>query len=176
MLLIDLFAGYWWWQSRRERNLDPLIFEASRKYKVQPALIKAVVWQESRFDPDARGLAGEIGLMQIRKVAALEWATVENIPWFRHEHLSDSRTNILCGTWYLRKVLERYTHADYCLPYALADYNAGRSRVIKWNDGAAETNSLKFIEQIEFPSTRNYVRSVMNRYARYLPEYDVPAD
>ena len=75
------------------------------KYRVQPALIKAVIWKESRFDPKARGLAGEIGLMQIMKDAAGDWARAENIVPFHHEHLTHPGSNTLAGTWYLRKAL-----------------------------------------------------------------------
>jgi len=58
---------------------------------------------------------------------------------------------------------------DDPLPYALADYNAGRGNVLKWNQGAAATNSAAFARQIGFPGTRDYVRSVLRRYAHYQP-------
>ena len=63
--------------------------------------------------------------------------------------------------------MRRYAQADNPLPYALADYNAGRGNVLKWKQGAAATNSAAFIGQIGFPGTRDYVRSVMRRYVRY---------
>ncbi len=53
------------------------------------------------------------------------------------------------------------------MTYALADYNAGRANVLKWNIAAASTNSAAFIEQIGFPSTKFYVKSVMRRYEHY---------
>jgi len=43
--------------------------------------------------------------------------------------------------------------------------------VLKWNQGAAATNSAAFIEQIGFPGTRDYVRSVLRRYAYYRPVF-----
>jgi len=49
----------------------------------------------------------------------------------------------------------------------LADYNAGRGHLVKWNGGAGATNSAVFISQIGFPSTKIYVKSVMRRYALY---------
>ncbi|HWH67973.1 MAG TPA: hypothetical protein VNT26_01200, partial [Candidatus Sulfotelmatobacter sp.] len=61
----------------------------------------------------------------------------------------------------------RYTQTDNPLPYALADYNAGRANVLKWNRGAAATNSTTFMEQIGFPSTKAYVRAGMGRYEYY---------
>jgi soluble lytic murein transglycosylase len=64
-------------------------------------------------------------------------------------------------------LLKRYTHTDNPLPFALADYNAGRGHLLKWNGGAAATNSAVFIGQIGFPDTKAYVKSVMRRYAFY---------
>ena len=107
--------------------------------------------------------------MQIQEEAAREWASAEHLEVFEHEHCFDPGTNTLAGTWYLRKLLRRYAQTDNPLPYALADYNAGRGNVLKWTQGAAATNSTVFIEHIGFPGTRNYVRSVMRRYARYRP-------
>ena len=107
--------------------------------------------------------------------AAREWADAEHLPGFEHEHCFDPGTNTLAGTWYLGKLLRRYAQTDDPLPYALADYNAGRGNVLKWNQGAAATNSAAFIEQIGFPGTRDYVRSVMRRYARYQPVFRLDA-
>jgi len=168
LLLFAAALGlWWWWQLQRERSQDIPIVEAARRYEVDPALVKAIVWRESRFDPAARGAAGEIGLMQLQEIAAQEWADAERLSQFRHEQCVDAYTNTLAGTFYLHKLLGRYTRTDNPVPYALADYNAGRSNVLKWMQGEGETNSTVFIEQIGFPGTRNYVREVMKRAQRY---------
>ena len=109
--------------------------------------------------------------MQLQEEAAREWAAAEHLPAFAHEHCFDPGTNTLAGAWYLSKLLRRYAQTDDALPYALADYNAGRGNVLKWNQGAAATNSAAFVGQIGFPGTRNYVRSVLRRYARYQPVF-----
>lgn len=157
----------WWWQGRVERSQDKAIWSAAKRYGVEPALVKAIVWRESYFNPAARGRAGEIGLMQLREIAAQEWADAERIETFVHEHCLDPFTNTLAGTCYLRKLLRRYTHTDDAIPYALADYNAGRGNVVKWNGGAAATNSAAFIAQIGFPATKQYVLAVRHRCQRY---------
>lgn len=171
-LIILLGAGAWLferWQYRREHSQDKVILAAAAHYGMDAALIKAVVWRESRFNPKVKGRAGEIGLMQIRKTASEEWAAAEKLSLFSHQQLFDPEKNTLAGTWYLRKLLSRYRRTDNPIPYALADYNAGRSHVLKWNQGAASTNSTAFIEQIDFPSTKDYVREVMKRYQHYRP-------
>jgi soluble lytic murein transglycosylase len=105
--------------------------------------------------------------MQVRETAAWEWASAEHIAGFEHAACLDPATNTLAGTWYLKRMLLRYKQADNPLPYALADYNAGRGNVLKWRTGAAMTNSAAFLDQIGFPGTRAYVASVVNRYHHY---------
>jgi soluble lytic murein transglycosylase len=67
----------------------------------------------------------------------------------------------------LKKTKLRYKEADNPLPYALADYNAGRGNVLKWRAGSAMTNSAAFMDQIGFPGTKAYVQSVLKRYKYY---------
>jgi soluble lytic murein transglycosylase len=167
LLLAFAFGADWWWTGQLERSQDVPIRAAAQRYGIEPALVKAIVWRESRFKPAARGRVEEIGLMQLREEAAQEWADAEHIEGFMHEHCFNPETNTLAGTWYLRKLLKRYTATDNPLPYALADYNAGRGNVLKWNRGAAATNSTLFIAQIGFPGTRDYVKAVLHRYERY---------
>jgi len=172
LVVLDALALLYWFRWRREARIERHIRHAASTYSVRPSLIKAVVWRESRFDTEARGSAGEIGLMQIRDLAAHEWAAAEDIHPFEHENIIHPGTNTLAGTWYLRKLMERYTHTDNCLPYALADYNAGRSHVLKWMKGEASTNSLAFIEAIGFPSTQDYVKAVTKKYEEYFEDME----
>jgi len=158
------------WQHRLEHRFDDLILAAARRYGVDPSLVKAVVWQESRFDPDARGTVGELGLMQVTEDAALEWVTAEKIRGFHKDHLLDPRTNTLAGTYYLGKLVRRYPLTDDPLPFALADYNAGRGNVLRWMTAQGKTNAQVFTQSIGFPSTRAYVGSVVARFRKYQSE------
>jgi soluble lytic murein transglycosylase len=160
-------AIYLWLVAQQGKQFEPQITEAAKRYSVDPLLVKAVIWEETRFHAARRGKAGEIGLMQLQEAAALDWAGAEHIQNFSHEQCVDPGTNTLAGTFYLAKLLKRYTHADDPVPYALADYNAGRGNLLKWNSGAAATNSTVFISQIGFPGTRAYVKAVMRRHALY---------
>jgi soluble lytic murein transglycosylase len=167
LLLAGALGAYWWYQAWLERSQDLPIRAAALRYGLEPALVKAVVWRESHFHPHARGRAQELGLMQLRDTPAREWADSESLPSFAHDHCLDPATNTLAGAWYLKKLLRRYPQTDNPLPYALADYNAGRSNVLKWNHGAASTNSSAFIQQIGFPGTRAYVQTVIARCQTY---------
>jgi len=160
-------AIYLWFVAAQGRKFKPQIEAAARRYNVDPLLVKAVIWRETRFHPDRRGRAGEIGLMQIQEAAAIDWAGAEHVQNFSHEQCFDPGTNVLAGTFYLGKLLKRYARTDDPLPFALADYNAGRGHLLKWNGGAGATNSVAFIGQIGFPNTKAYVKSIMRRYAFY---------
>ncbi len=167
LLLLTAAVGYCWWLGRLERSQNRVIRAAAGRYGVESALIKAVVWRESRFNPGVRGRAGEIGLMQLQEVTAQEWADAEHLSGFTHDQCFDPATNTLAGAFYLKKLLKRYAQTDNPVPYALAAYNAGPGNVLKWNSGPAATNSAAFISQIGFPMTRKYVQSVQRRYALY---------
>lgn len=158
-------------QVYNEHSQDKHILAAAQKYGMEPSLIKAVVWRESRFNPRVRGKVGEIGLMQVGKLAAEEWARAEGISSFEHRDLFDAAQNTQAGTWYLRKVLKRYSATDNPAAYALADYNAGRSNVLRWNKGMATTNSAAFFKQMDFPGTREYVRAILNRQPKYQKQF-----
>jgi len=171
-VLITVLLLFNWSRNRgKERNFDSLILAASTVYEVDPALVKAVIWQESRFDALAEGRAGELGLMQIREAAASDWATSERLAQFAFDQLRDPATNTMVGTWYLARLLKRYIGTDDPVAYALADYNAGRRHVLRWNSGAAMTNAATFISQITFPGTRRYVETVKKRRDHYRAEF-----
>lgn len=165
------FSAWWSYRFRQEHRFDAEIRTAAGRYGVAPALVKAVVWKESRFDPRARGRAGEIGLMQLMEDTAFEWAGSQRLTNFAHEQVLHPGTNTLAGTYYLGKALRRYLKTDNPLPYALADYNAGRGRVLKWMTGPAATNSAAFLAQVDIPSTRAYIADVTGRFAHYRANF-----
>ena len=167
-----------WWSVRHENRFDGQIRAGATRYGLPPALVKAVVWRESRFNPEARGKAGEIGLMQITEDAAQEWADSRRLKHYQHEHTLDPGTNVLAGTHYLAKVLRRYAATDNPVAYALADYNAGRGNVLRWmnatNAPAARTNSAVFLSTMTFPGTRQYVREILERRSHYEDQFPAP--
>ena len=152
---------------KRFAKYDSLIGAAAGKSGISPNLVKAVVWRETRFRSDAAGTRGERGLMQVTEPAASEWAAAEGIETFSPEDLFDPKVNLDAGTWYLARALRHWAHMDDPVPFALAEYNAGRSRVRRWVDAGA--NSAKDLEAvIDFPSTKEYIASIMRRYRLYL--------
>ena len=157
----------WFWPARYHRY-DKLITAVARQHSLDPMLVKAVVWRESRFDPSKVGSAGERGLMQVTEAAASEWAAEEEISDFQAEKLLDPKINLSAGSWYLKRALEHWQHQKDPIPFALAEYNAGASRAQRWAGGReAVIAPGKFRRNIDFPTTRAYVDSVIKRYRFY---------
>jgi soluble lytic murein transglycosylase-like protein len=122
--------------------LDRIIFEAGLREGVDPRLIHAVIWQESRYKPTAVSHAGAQGLMQLMPAAAKR---------FKCEDRNDPTENVKAGTKYLRWLLKRF---DGNVTLALAGYNAGEGSVDK-HEGVPP-----------FDETQKYVRVITGRYGK----------
>ena len=164
-----IYTFYEWMSPARFKQYDGLIRLVALEHRLDPMLVKAVVWRESRFDPNKNGSAGERGLMQVSERAAREWARENKIDNFHIEKLFDPKTNLEAGTWYLRRAFEHWETQSDPLPFALAEYNAGASRAQRWSggNGAAAIAPGTFLKRIDFPGTRKYVDSIIARYAFY---------
>jgi len=158
----------------RFRAYDAEIAAAAARNGVDPLLVKAVVWQESRFHPDKLGGHGERGLMQVTEPAAQDWVEANGIETFVPEDLLDPKTNLEVGTWYLAQALRHWSGQDDPLPFALGEYNAGRSRVKRWS-GGARMSAEELAAAMDIASTRAYVAAVRNRYEYYKERGDVIA-
>jgi soluble lytic murein transglycosylase len=154
------------------RRFDSLIVKVAREYDLDPRLIKAVVWRESRFQADMTGRNGERGLMQVSEIAARDWAAAKGIRELRPEQMLTPELNLEIGTWYLSKAVQRWNSQDNAVPFALAEYNAGKSRVDRWVRTAQKrkgqpVTAETFQDSIDFPSTARYVRTILARYDFY---------
>ena len=147
---------------------DDLIARVAKKHGLDPLIVKAIVWRESRFSASKVGTAGERGLMQVGEAAARDWAAANKIEIFVYADLFDAKTNLDAGTWYLSRALEHWKDRDDPLPFALAEYNAGRSRVDRWAAGGA--NAQEMLRVATGSGTRQYVDDVIRRYQRYLAQ------
>ncbi len=155
----------------RYEKYDALIKQAAQRYGVSAELIKAVIWRESRFQPGKVGSHGERGLMQITENAAADWALAEKIETFAPTDLFDPKVNIEAGTWYLKRALTHWSAKDNPVPFALAEYNAGRTRVKRWvkNSGQGDTASAEDLQTaMDFPMTKSYITSIVARYDFYV--------
>lgn len=164
-----VYTFYEWMSPARFHQYDRLIRSVALEHHLDPMLVKAVVWRESRFDPRKYGTHGERGLMQVSERAANEWARENKIAGFNADQLFEPKINLEAGTWYLHRATEHWTHQSDPTPFALAEYNAGASRAQRWTagNGVAEISEDQFLQKIDFPATRRYVESIMDRYRFY---------
>ncbi|HLW36056.1 MAG TPA: lytic transglycosylase domain-containing protein [Chthoniobacterales bacterium] len=161
-----LYSVYEWLSPARFQQYDQIISSVAAEHRLDPMLVKAVAWRESRFDTHKVGTTGERGLMQVSAKAANEWAQQNKIADFHFDQLFDPKTNLEAGSWYLRRALDHWQNESEPLAFALAEYNAGASRAQRWV-GADGMTTNQFLANIEFPITRSYVQSIMKRYAFY---------
>jgi soluble lytic murein transglycosylase len=163
-----VYTFYEWMSPARFQQYDRLIRAVAVEHQLDPTLVKAVVWRESRFDPRKYGSHGERGLMQVSEKAANEWARENKIADFYVDELFDPKTNLEAGTWYLHRAVEHWKHEPDPLPFALVEYNAGASRAQRWSrNGVTDTSVRTFLKNIDFPGTRKYVESIIDRYKFY---------
>lgn len=142
---------------------DDIIRQQSREKGVDPALIAAVIYKESRFR-DQTSSAGARGLMQITPDTADYIEKLSGGTEFEYSDLADPDLNIRYGTFYLDYLLDLY---DNDLVAALAAYNAGPGNADQWG------GSRMTIDDIEFPETRAYVKGVLEKQREYRHTYEI---
>ncbi|HET6497277.1 MAG TPA: lytic transglycosylase domain-containing protein [Thermoleophilia bacterium] len=158
------------WYSRTVYPLEHgvAIRAAAKKYKVDPALVAAVIYVESGFDEDARSAQGAVGLMQVLPATAQEIASRTGGSAFSTGDLENPRINVRYGTYYLRTVLDEF---DGDTLSAVAAYNAGGGAVGEWTAAAqAKGRSLRAAD-IPYAETRAYVSEVLRVRKLYRENY-----
>lgn len=173
MLVLALAAGTLWgwaaWRNRpaiRSHRYDAPIRAAAARYGVEYALLKAVVRQESDFDPGVVGRAGEIGLMQLMPGAVSDWERSTGRVLAGNGLLFDPGTNLEIGTWYLGQALDQWRGHPDCEVLALVQYNAGRSRARQ----CAASPAKNVLEQIPIRSTKTYITHILEARSAYRLE------
>ncbi|NMA42933.1 MAG: lytic transglycosylase domain-containing protein [Oligosphaeraceae bacterium] len=148
--------------------------EAAARHQVDPALVKAIIWKESRWMPDAVGKYGEIGLMQLTPAAVKDWSRLQKQEMPKRSEVFQPELNIEIGTWYLSWTLSQWRDYKSAEILQIAAYNAGHGRVSKlWRPEDPE-QELE-LEQISFPGTRDYIKRVLARKHHYSQSsYDYP--
>lgn len=130
-------------------------------YKIDPALVHAIMRQESRFDPRAKSPSGAKGLMQLMP------ATAKSVSDQKGARLDHPETNLELGQRYLEELLESSVVEDDLI-YLLIAYNAGPGNLAKWKSRWSDVKDpLLFIELIPSGETRAYVERVLSNYWIY---------
>jgi peptidoglycan lytic transglycosylase len=158
VVLVQSAKPGWW-----ERLWYPLRYEQivrghAQNYDLDPALLAAVIYQESKFKASARSSSGAIGLMQLLPDTARGIAVHTGGTAFRVDDLYNPEINVRYGAWYLRHLLQKYGDERI----ALAAYNAGQDNVDRWRRAGVG---------IQFAETRAYVDRVEDLKQIYRDAY-----
>src|SRR4051812_7536307 len=147
---------------------EDIIRQQARDKGLDPALIAAVIYAESRFRDGQTSQAGAEGLMQITPATAQMIARKSGGVSFTVRDLGTPQVNIAYGSWYLRYLMGRYAGNE---TFALAAYNAGEGNVDRWIGRARQRNEDLTIEAIPFSETRTYVQRVLTAERQYRHSY-----
>jgi len=150
----------WWARQRYPLEYEQIVVGHARHYHLDPALLAAVIYQESSFRPDVRSPSGAIGLMQLLPNTAEGIALRTGGTRFRTADLYNPEINIRYGAWYLRHLIGKYDNERL----ALAAYNAGQASVDDW---------VEHDQGILFKETRAYVDRVEHLRVSYRKAYPV---
>jgi len=148
----------WYERIRYPLRYQEIVRGHARNYRLDPALLAAVIYQESKFDANARSSSGAIGLMQLLPDTAQGIAARTGGNRFVVSDLYVPELNVRYGAWYLRHLLDKYGDERT----ALAAYNAGQANVDRWQAAG---------EGIEFGETRHYVARVEKLRRIYAQAY-----
>jgi soluble lytic murein transglycosylase len=146
---------------------EDIIRQQSAEKGLDPALVAAVIYEESRFR-DQTSHAGARGLMQITPDTADFIAQDSGGIAFEQGDLATPQINISYGTYYLRYLLRQYDGNE---TLAIAAYNAGETNVNRWVEEAGGPDEFDSGEHIPFPETRNYVDNVRESREEYREHY-----
>jgi soluble lytic murein transglycosylase len=145
--VVDLTGPPWFERLRYPLRYSEYVRVHARQHNLDPALVAAVIYQESRWRSAAKSSSGAIGLMQLTPDTARGIAIRTHGSAFHTQDLYNPEINIRYGAWYLDNLFKKY--GDERL--VLAAYNAGQGNVDKWRANG---------QSIQFSETRAYVKTV----------------
>jgi soluble lytic murein transglycosylase len=167
---LGLLAAGVGWLHHHTTRYDGIIRQAADRNGLDFYLVKAVIFEESWFRSDIRGSAGELGLMQITRAAASDFATKKGFPPFSGDRLIEPELNIEIGCWYLERSLEHYKNSSQPTLFALLRYNAGETRADYWLKRAQSapppagvSAEHHYLSLVDYPKTRAYAQRILHR-------------
>lgn len=147
---------------------DYMIEETALRYSVDPLLIKAIIWRESKFKPRTVGASGEIGLMQLKMLAVEDWANANGKKIPDPEDVFTPKLNIEIGTWFFARALERWNDHPRKKELALAEYNAGRTGLLR----AIRNKGGDVLLALTTAPFSTYVQTTLGKHQEYQLEQD----
>jgi soluble lytic murein transglycosylase len=142
----------WYLRARYPLRYEHIVRGHAENYRLDPALVAAVIYQESKFRADARSDSGAVGLMQLLPDTAKGIAARTGGSRFEVDDLYDPEINVRYGSWYLRHLIDKYGTEER----ALAAYNGGQGNLDRG---------------VMYPETRHYVDRVLELRGIYRKAY-----
>jgi soluble lytic murein transglycosylase len=137
---------------------------------VDPRFVLSIARQESRFQADAKSVAAARGMMQFIASTASEIATQLNLQNFDQDELYNPDTAIVFGSQYLANLFKQFPNQ----PHAVAGaYNGGADNLARWIARSRSTEADRYVPEIGFSQTKDYVYRVMANFWTYQRLYDV---
>jgi soluble lytic murein transglycosylase len=159
------------WQILFPIQFTDLLTSSAGAAGVDPALVAAVIQQESTFDPNAVSGVGAHGLMQLMPPTGRALARAAGMKKLAVSQLHDPAIGLKLGTVYLREMIDRFGGK---VERAVAAYNAGPHRVAVWNLARPGMTAEEFVDSIPFSETRLYVMTVLASQEQYRRIYALP--
>jgi peptidoglycan lytic transglycosylase len=148
----------WWARLWYPLRYETYIRAHARNYHLDPALLAAVIEEESKFDANAQSRSGAIGLMQLLPATAKGIAVHTGGNKFVVSDLYNPEINIRYGAWYLQHLEQKYGDERT----ALAAYNAGQENVDRWRArgvGVQFSETRAYVDRVEWLKRKIYRRA-----------------
>ena len=149
---------------------DEVVLAEAQRRDLDPALVIALIRQESLFEQSAESYVGAQGLMQVMPATGEEISAQSDLGSYGAGQLWRPYVNIKFGSWYLKEQLNAFNGNSFA---ALAAYNAGPDRVAEWIQVSDDLDV--FTEAVPFFESRTYIRRIYENLAAYRRVYGPPA-
>jgi soluble lytic murein transglycosylase len=141
----------------------------SKKHKIDPRFVLAIMKQESTFRPDAKSPSAARGLLQLVYDTALKYNVQAGFPTLQPDDLYTPRTNIAIGCEYLAALKKEFGGLNEAIA---ASYNGGEDNAARWLNRSKPKEAGVFAAEVGFAETKNYVFKIMTNYRIYRELYD----
>ncbi len=156
----------WWlaWPTAWDQGVE----RAARANDIEPALVYAIMREESGYEPGALSIVGARGLTQIMPETGRKLASDLGAASFDPAELFVPERNLELGAYYLSQLLQRF---DGRTSAAIASYNAGPEAVARWLSAGPGAEDDEWVEAIPYDQTRSYVKRVLRSLHVYRTLY-----
>jgi soluble lytic murein transglycosylase len=146
----------------------PELLSASKKHKVDPRFLLAIMKQESSFRASAKSPAGARGLLQLVFDTAIKYKAKAGYPNLHPDELYSPMTNIAVGAAYIADLKSEFGGLYEAIA---ASYNGGEDNAGRWLNRSKPKEPGIFVSEVGFAETKNYVFKVMANYRNYKELY-----